>query len=69
MGKRFALGGPTRQIVEEFVFVAASVEATGELLEAAIEHLNHRGFARGVIGNRVFAFTRNVRQGGLITPF
>ena len=37
IGKRFALDGPTGQIVEELVFVPASVDAIGELLEVAIE--------------------------------
>jgi hypothetical protein len=47
--------------MEELVFVPASVEAIGELLEVEIERLNRPGFAKGIIGNRVFAFTRNVR--------
>jgi hypothetical protein len=37
IGKRLVLDGPAGQIVEELVFVPASVEAVDEFLEIAIE--------------------------------
>jgi hypothetical protein len=39
IGKRLGLDGPAGQIVEELVFVPASVEAVDEFLEIAIEML------------------------------
>ena len=39
VGERLGLDGAARQIVGELVFVPASVEAIGELLEVAIEVL------------------------------
>jgi hypothetical protein len=37
IGEGLALDGPTGQMVEELVFMPASVEAIGQLLEVAIE--------------------------------
>ncbi len=39
IGERLGLDGPAGQIVEELVFVPASVEAVGEFLEVSAEML------------------------------